>query len=682
MSRSLRLGLGFSTVLLGGVLTWWIVSTPSPYTSPRPVTGLSDSVRIHWTEASVPVIEADSAAAAVTALGYTHGLNRGWTATLWQQTALGRLSEWFGTGVLPLDRHVRRLGLARHARTAYESLPASRKRILRAYAQGMNAALQTRTVRNSDAFILLDVRPRSWAPWHTLLVQRLLAWVGTSPLTPPPDAPSAVEAFTETDRTLRRWLHLHGWSRSVAWAAHPGQASDTTRPALFQRHMLGASALPIVQEAIWQQPNGPRRSWATLPGTLLFPTGTSPSRAWASLLHSRRQLRRVPFDSSALTDWYERLDPTGADEQLVRVERLNTGLPLAPTAASRNVDSMRVPAPAADTIDRTTVPVPDTAWTVQWPGFSTESDLGAWLRRGSLSPRDAAASTFTLFAADGLGTTADGSWQILGTPPVTVTGPHTAVVGRSVPWTRFQARALRSHLHGTDSVRVAQWAANDSSAWAAQLLPHVEPSLRRLSEQSRTVGNTATYVRNWNHRYDAQSIGALLFEEWMRAYSQELGHVPTLRDTSTYFADYRLRQAFRQALDTLRTQLGPDARLWRWERRAQDRRFFPVWSADSLVDASLQELRSTRYAPLTRTGRGHPSTLAGGPSLVDPLPIGPAPDTWEGWMTPGGPLTVRRHRYAPSRTFARSRLETERPVPRTLSGPETGRSMWLIPTLE
>jgi hypothetical protein len=646
------------------------------------VAGLPDSVHIRWDEENIPVIETDSTAAALAALGYAHGLNRGWTAVLWQQTALGHLSERFGTGVLPLDRHTRRLGFARHARTAYESLPGSQKRRLQAYARGMNAALGTDHVRDSDAFVLLDVRPEPWEPWHTLLVQRLLAWMATPPLSPPAGVPSKIDAFVEADRTLRRWLHLHGWSRSVAWAVRPGQASDFSRPALFQRHVLGASALPIVQEAVWQPSSGARHSWATLPGTLLFPTGVSPTQSWASLLHSQRRLVRVPFDSSALTDWYERLDPTGADEQLIRVERLGTGLPLAPTAASQGIDSLRVPAPAADTTDSTTVAAPDTAWTIQWHGFSAESDLEAWLRRGGLSAAPESPPSFALFSADGLRITRDGAWQILGTPPVTVTGPQTAVVGRSSPWTRFQAQALRSRVQAEDTLRVAQWATSDSSIWAARLLPHFEPSLRTLSEQSRTVGNTATYVRNWDHRYDAQSIGALLFEEWMRAYRSELGHVPTLADTSVYFAALRQRRAFRQALDTLRTQLGPDARLWRWEQRAQDRRYFPVWSADSLVDANLHDLRSTRYAPLARTGQGHPSTLAGGPSIVDPLPIGPAPDTWEGWMQPGRPLTVRRHRYDPSRLFARPRLQTERPVPRTLSGPETGRSMWLLPATD
>ena len=63
-------------------------------------------------------------------------------------------------------------------------------------------------------------------------------------------------------------------------------------------------------------------------------------------------------------------------------------------------------------------------------------------------------------------------------------------------------------------------------------------------------------------------------------------------------------------------RLGPDVREWRWDRVVSDRRYFPVWSADSLVNASLQDLHTTRYAPLRRTGHGHPSALVGGPFFL------------------------------------------------------------------
>ena len=631
---------------------------------------------MRWTAEQVPVITATRSSQALTALGYAHGLNRGWTAVLWRQTALGRLGRWFGPGVAPLDRHARRLGLSRHARAAYRTLPDSQKAPLRAYTRGLNAALHTEAVRQSAPFVLLNITPQEWAPWHTLLVERLLAWMGTPPLSAPTAAPTAVDPFCTADRQFRRWLHLHGWSRSVAWAARPPEAPDATAPTLFQRHVLGASARPVLQEARWHTPDGRTTTWATLPGTLLFPTGAGPRQAWASLLHSPVRLTRTVVDSSRHNDWYERLTPADADEQLVHVERLAGGLPLARTTASRPTDSMQVPAPPADAVDSLTVPVPDTAWTVRWPGFSDTTDLGAWLRRGQVAPGSDTAG-FTLFAADGLRTTADGDWTVLGSPATVVTSPSAVLVGRP-PWARAQAQALLNRVRTADTLAIAEWSANDSSAWAPTLLPHLQTALHAALASSG-LGNEATYLRNWNGHYDAQSIGAALFDEWMRAYRADLGHVPSPSDTSVYFGTYRQRQAFQRALRALTTRLGPDARLWRWEERVTDRRYFPVWSADSLVHSPLRPLQSTRYAPIDRRGQGHPSALSGGPSLVDPLPVGPAPDTWAGWMRPGGPVTVRRHRYDAGRFFARSRRNTGRPPPRRLTATEQGASTLLVP---
>jgi hypothetical protein len=426
----------------------------------------------------------------------------------------------------------------------------------------------------------------------------------------------------------------------------------------------------VVQEAIWHPPNAPPTTWATLPGSLVFPTGAGPRFAWASLLSSPARLVRTAVDSSRYTDWYERLAPVDADEQLVHVKRLAGTLPLART---RPPDSLRGAAPTTAPADGPTVSPPDTAWAVAWPGFSRTTDLRAWLRRGRLPSRPDTAR-FRLFSADGLRTSRDGDWTVLGTPPTVVTGPSTALVGRP-PWARAQAQALAARVQNADSLAVGRWSASDSSAWAAGLLPHLDPA----PDTSDRFGTTATYLRNWDAHFDAQSIGALLFDEWMRAYRTDLGHVPTLADTSVYFARYRQRQAFQRALNALTTQLGPDPRLWRWEQRATDRRFFPVWSADSLVNTDLRGLPSTRYAPIERVGQGHPSTLSGGPSLVDPLPLGPAPDTWSAWMRPGGPVTVRRHRYDPSRFLARSRLNTERPPPRRLGATRQGASTQLVP---
>ncbi|MFB6248848.1 MAG: penicillin acylase family protein [Salinibacter sp.] len=668
MRRSLLIGLTGAGALLLGVL-WWTSRSPTvPYLDRQPVPGLPDTVTIRWGPEDVAELESGRPLPTVSALGYVHGRERAWTAILWRQTALGQLSRWFGPGLVPLDRHVRRLGLARQARAAYQRLPARSKAYLQAYARGLNAALRTDAVRRNDSFVLLDVTPAPWAPWHALLVGRLMAWLATPAMHAPADAPPGVRAFARTDRRLHRWLHLHGWARSVAWAAASPSRSDSTAPALFQRHVLGASAAPVLQEVRWERPTASTTTWATLPGTLLFPTGTSGRRAWSSLLRSPARLTRTPVDSAALRHRYERIDPSGGDERLVRIERMGSRL-LLPRSAS---DPRR-----RDTTARSAAP--ETAWVVEWPGFTTRTDLPAWLRRGGIDSTGVSSSSFELWEADGLEVRRNGRRTVLGNPAVVERGPSRVLVGQS-RWARSQARVLAAQLRKADGVDPAALSETDSSAWAAGLFPHLRPTLQQAVAPLRAVRSAIPYLRNWDFRYSPPSIGALVFEQWMAQYRAALGHVPTVADTTSYFARYRQRRALRRALDTLTARLGPDVRRWRWAQWASNRRYFPVWSADSLVSASLQDLATTRYAPLVRRARGHPSALSGGPSLVDPPAVAPAPDGWTGWMRPGSAMRVRRHRYAPTAPRARSRLQTDRPPVRTLSGARAADSTTLVPS--
>lgn len=675
MSRPLWIGLFLATVLLVSVLVWGLGIGTSPRTpAQQAVPGLTDSVEIGWTSEHQPIIKAASRSGTVTALGYIHGLNRGWTALLWRQTAMGRLGRWFGPGVTSLDRHARRLGLAHHARAAYDRLPEADRARLQAYAAGMNEALRTEYVQQLDEFVHLDITPKRWAPWHTLLVERLLAWAATRPLSAPAAAPPAVAQFEETDRQFRRWLHLHGWSRSIAWAVHP----DSTHPTLFQRHVLGASATPIVQEVLWDRPDASLLTWATFPGTLVFPTGSDDQRAWASLLHSPVRLAKEPARTADIQYWYERLAPEDSDEQLVRVERLDNALVLATRAAAPSVPLSSI---LSDSVraDAGRLVSPDTAWTIRWAGFTETTDLGAWLERAGLYTSQTSQGQFGLFAADGLRLPASGEPTVLGSPSV-VTRPQKDLiaVGRS-RWTRFQAAGIADAMLRTDSVAVGRWSASDSSAWAAALLPALRPTLRPFAQQGGTVGNAATYLQNWDYGYASMSIGAVLFDEWMHAYRDELKRVPMPTDTVNALTRPLRQRAFQQTLDTLTSRLGSDARRWRWERIVENRHHYPVWSADSLVNADLSDLRTTRYAPLKRTASGHPSAPSGGPSLVDPSPVAPSPDTWEGWVAPGGPMTVRRHRFDPESFFARWRLQAGPPSPRRLRPEQSTHETVLIP---
>jgi hypothetical protein len=310
---------------------------------------------------------------------------------------------------------------------------------------------------------------------------------------------------------------------------------------------------------------------------------------------------------------------------------------------------------------------------LRWPGFTPVTDLAAWER---LVHRDTARGSgrqdtvgFRLFDGTGLLQHRDGQWTVLGRPPVVERMPDGLFVGRS-RWARAQGDALAEHLRRPGAPVPARWSASDSSTWAARLMRRMLPDLRAPLETAGSapaataLAAATTYLRNWDHTYDRASIGATVFDAWMRAYRQEIGPEAALGD-SVYFAGHRRRLALRRATQRLVQAFGPDPQQWRWEQANRRRLAFPVWAADSLVNADLSTTASTRYAPIVRAGQGHPSVLAGGTGLVDTTR--PAPAAWAGWGTtrPSAdrPVQVRRFRPNVDAFFGRYLTGEGRPAP-------------------
>lgn len=642
MSRRVAAGLVLVLVSAAGVATWAVVrsfnTAPPAHHSVR---ALADTTIVHWTRGHSATVRATTSSDALTALGYVHGMNRAWTVTLWRRTALGTLARTFGDSLLPVDRHARRLGLAHHARRTYAQLPPSTRRRLQAYTRGLNAALASPRVRRRPPFTALPVQPSPWKPWHPLAVERLWAWLGT-----PETLFAALPALHAVDQRLRQWLHLHGRVRSLAWAARP--PDDSGRPALFARHVLGSTAAPVLQEVHLQHPSGPSVSMATVPGTLIAPTGSRPPYAWTYLLQSRAAVALRPLSDSLGTRRYDRIVNANGTASLLATRQGEAGLVLDTT----RTDSVRV---------------------LRWPGLRAGTDAAWWMHLAGLRANAPSVDSLRLFRGTGLTMDSEGQWTVRGTPPVVATGPRSVLVGHS-RWASQAARTLHDGTHASP----AAWSTATKSPWARTLLPTLLPDLAPLSDASPLLEEALSYLRNWNHRFERASIGAALFAEWMRAYRAEHGR--GARGTvSASNTGPRRRRTFRRAVRTLAQQYGRDVRRWRWERVAQEQRFFPVWAADSLVAPDLSPLATTRYAPLLRPGHGHASTGAGGPSFVAPLPSGPAPAYWDGWATPGDGLTARRLRVDPSALFERTRSSRSAPRPVPVEDTPPERTTRLVP---
>lgn len=675
MSRTLTIiALLVVLLLAGGGLMLYLaygVDTRPPAQAVVPV--LHDRAVIRWHNDGLAVIEASGEHDAYAALGYVHGLENAWNIVLWRQTAMGRLSEWFGDEFLPIDRVVHRLGLVDGAEEGFDALADEDRALLRAYADGVNAALLDDRTALRSPFVLHELAPEPWQPWHTLAVERLFAWLATTP----PRADSLAHAghdavtFFESDRLLRRWLHVHSFDNSIAWAL-----TDSTGTHFHQRHVVGATAFPLFQEVSIQWPGAERITGATLPGTPYFPAGHTDTRAWAVLLYSPVELVPTVDDTTTATPTFRRVETASAAEHLVAMRRNQTGIYFEPPAPSPVADAVpdtaAVPAdslrPPADTTraEPGIAPAPtapDSTWVLRWPGLRVATDWSTW--RSLFTDQPAA---FELITGSGLRLSNSGAVDVLGSPDVTYRTEQAVFIGNT-RWSAYAAHRLDSLITNPAPGATPRDLLDDRhSTWAAQLAPPMVEAVASIPDQPPIVVEAITYLRNWDFAYDRASIAASIFDTWVTAYRDSVGSLPDPVVPDTLLLEHILRyRMLVRAVDSLAEQFGTNLSQWRWERVQPRRYFFPGWSVDTLLSTRPELVPIARYAPLDLPGSGHPTTLAWGPSLVQNDLLAPA--HWEGWISTGAwdAFEVRRHRFDADDFFGRYLVMDRPPGPVTLS---------------
>lgn len=724
MDRPTLLPIGIAVLIfVGAALLWSVSSSPERAPREHVVEGLAGPATIHWQPSGVASASIQDQRDAAFTLGYIHGMQRTWTLLLWRQAATGHLSTWFGEAVMPIDEHVHQLGIPHGAREALSALPDTTRRELDRYTEGINAALSTQAAANRKPLLALGIEAKPWSAWHSLAVERLFAWLAADPLPAYTPETAGIARFRERDALLHRFLHVHGLDRSVAWSRRDSGAVITSRlvTGATARPLLQDVVIDTDDGTRWTGGTLPGAPIA-LSGTRR--TGNAAGTAWSLLPGHRPSLQRVAADSLPRDMRYARLTPHAADEHLVHIPRVplpggRAGLPLdAPRSAGDTISTVAGPVLRSSLVRSLTVDaapnesIPpdsispssispdsvavdsvavDSTWVLSWSGLAATSDLSAW---AALAHGDA--SGFALHDASGLLVNESGTVSVFGTPPhrAEQETPDGAllVIGRS-PWVHPVGQSLASQRER----RAATESLSDTSAWAGLVLERTLPHLDDLHAPTPRMREARTYLRNWDANYERASIGASVFEVWMDEYARDAGAIPflqpttaadTLRSTDvrkgslrsgprrparaapirldrlppdrTFFAAHRQRQAFRRAVKRLTAAHGTDLRQWRWERVAPDRRSFPVWSADSLIQQDLSALASTRYAPIEVPGIGHPSTPSGGPSLLAPTTPARSPAAWTAWTAPQRDhLVVRRHAFDVDAFFSRPFLRRD-----------------------
>ncbi len=619
MARAIAVLLLVLSILLAGGLLVWHLSFRAGRTLPETahLPALSAEARIQWTEDGVVVIQARDTLDALRTLGMAQGLARTWQLVLLRQAALSRLGTWFGDADLPADSLTMRLGLADEARAFAARLPEAERRRLEALASGINAAFATEYARMTPQVLLLPVPLDRWEPWHTLAVERLLAWLAAPPLEATPPAPE-IRALARADERLRQRLQLNGFEHSTAWTVQ-----DATGTHLFYRLVYGASATPLYLDVVLQINGATVLSGACLPGTYAVPAGRSQRHDWVVLPTATRRLHRRALGQEPLQIRHGRIVGGDGTERLLDIPRLGGTLPFLSTRTPPS------DATAADSV-----------WVLSWSGFSSSSDVRSWWRLA-----ETPSVPFTLFDGSGLALTPDGTVRVLGQPAFSYTWQHGVLVG-STFWTSSLAARLEAlSRQAADGVHPVAWMDDAVSPWAADLAPVLIQQLTRRAILDPLVTDALAYLRNWNFAYDGPSIAAPVFDAWLTELRQQTGRLPTPRDTLDADLLYATLEA---ALRDLSASFGRDMSRWRRESVLPDIRYFTPWTPTF----PTEDIPALFY-PLERPGSGHPSTLAWGPSVLLPPP--PAPGSREGWH-PAGRKTapqVRRLAYVPDQFLGR-----------------------------
>jgi penicillin G amidase len=210
-------GLVVVCLFVIGAGYFWLRTSLPAQNEEVTLAGLSAPVEILRDENWVPHIYARTEEDAALALGYVHAQDRLWQMETMRRLGAGRLSEIFGPSLLATDRHIRTLGLYELAKAQSAHAAEPVKRLLEAYANGVNGWLGNRNGALPPEFIALSVEPEPWDVADSLVWGPLMAWrLGTN----------------RHDELLRARLSRHLSIEQIAelWPSHAEDGLFTVAP--------------------------------------------------------------------------------------------------------------------------------------------------------------------------------------------------------------------------------------------------------------------------------------------------------------------------------------------------------------------------------------------------------------------------------------------------------------------
>jgi penicillin amidase len=142
------------------------------------IKGIKDTVTIRRDERGIPYIEARNDEDLYFGQGYATAADRLWQMDLFRRTARGELAEVMGAGpgnfALDQDKLHRTYGFIQAADAEYANLSPQSRRVLEAYARGVNAYASSLDVKSRPPeFQILNYDFRPWTPQDSIVVVKL-----------------------------------------------------------------------------------------------------------------------------------------------------------------------------------------------------------------------------------------------------------------------------------------------------------------------------------------------------------------------------------------------------------------------------------------------------------------------------------------------------------------------------
>lgn len=161
-------------VLLAAALLWAALRGSFPRdTGTLRLAGLAAPVTVARDAWAVPLIAGESLEDVARAQGFVHAQERFFQMDLARRAAAGEVAALMGPGAVQIDREARPLRFRAVARDVVQRLPERHRRLLGAYAAGVNAGLRDLAVRPPE-YMLLRIAPEPWHEEDSLLAVFLM----------------------------------------------------------------------------------------------------------------------------------------------------------------------------------------------------------------------------------------------------------------------------------------------------------------------------------------------------------------------------------------------------------------------------------------------------------------------------------------------------------------------------